>query len=123
MASHPRAYQLPSGEHVLILPSEPLPQPVVGAVNARAGELKAEAESDPRAISASLAAALRLKEQQEAKIGRTIIAVTYGEEAIGEKWGTAPPVGKAFHTEAEAVANAEAFIAAAPHYYLILVIR
>ncbi|MCR2813876.1 hypothetical protein NQ166_12345 [Microbacterium sp. zg.Y1090] len=121
MASKPRAYQLPSGEHVLIVPDEPLPQPVVDTLNARVVELKAN--SHPEALSPSLSAGLRLKEEQESKTGRTIIVVGYNDAGIGEKWGTTAPIGKAFFTEAEAVANAEAFISAAPHRYQIIVLR
>lgn len=100
LASHPVAYELPNGEHVLIEWGDDLPEPVVQDVRREiAAATSGPSFSSPEAI-----------EDVKQRTGRNVIYVVHAKHtpgfAGGPEWGVSPPVSTAYNTRDEAVAAA-----------------
>lgn len=124
MASKPRAYALPTGEHVLVLPDEPLPAPVVEAVDQKATDAANTGDRNSSIVADIDAAVLAMQEAEKKTTGRTVIPIVYIPGALDErKWGVYPPISEAFVSKEEAVARAEQYAAPSPNAYVIVVVE
>lgn len=125
LPSKPRAYPMPDGRHILLLPGDELPQEVVEVVEAELDQAATTTTSaDPVERAQADAQLLEAADEQKQLTGKTPIYVLYYPHDLdGNVWGVSPPVSEAFPTKEAAIAAAEQLIGASPDSYLTVIIE
>ena len=117
-----REYVMPDGSVVPIYRDQPAPPEVVDAAKAVIAPLAAIVSArgmfDPPDADAAMWDEV---ENQNALMGKTIIAVFYGYGYDGRAWVTSTPVAEQFATKEEAIARAQTYMGDSAYKFALIV--